>query len=53
MEQIGSPPESDELNEKMVSFLGSSTAKSKGKRGGVSTTRKRLGKSLKEMNSPE
>jgi hypothetical protein len=49
MEQIGSPPESEEMNEKMAALLGQQ-AKGKAKRSNGTVGRKRLGKSLKEMD---
>lgn len=52
MEQIGSPPESEEMNDKMAALLGQQ-AKSRAKRGNATVGRKRLGKSLKEMDVPE
>jgi len=52
IEEIGSPPESKEFNGKMASFIGAS-GKTKSKQGGNSTPRKRLGKSLKELDQPK
>ena len=47
VEQIGTPDESDELHPNMVALLQPTENKSKKKRG---PARKRLGKTLKEMN---
>lgn len=48
MEQIGSPPESEQISEKMAAVIGESQ-KGKTKRSTRTNTRKRLGKSLKEL----
>ena len=48
MEQIGSPPESEQISEKMAAVIGESK-KGKTKQSTRSNTRKRLGKSLKEL----
>lgn len=53
IEQIGSPPDTKELNEKMASFIDNSD-KPKGRRTGSNGSgRKRLGKSLKELDAPK
>ncbi len=51
MEQIGSPPDSDseEMNEKMAAMI-AQPEKAKGRKRGSGSGRKRLGKSLKEMD---
>jgi len=49
MEQIGSPSDSDELHPNVAAML--QTEAIKPKRAGSSSSRKRLGKSLKEMNA--
>lgn len=57
VEQIGTPGESGELHPNMVALLDggqeSNTKTTKRKRGGTAASRKRLGKSLKEMNATE
>lgn len=49
MEQIGSPSDSDELHPNVAAMLQGEATKPK--RAGSSAGRKRLGKSLKEMNA--
>ena len=49
MEQIGSPPDSEEMNEKMAAMI-AQPEKAKGRKRVSGSGRKRLGKSLKEMD---
>ena len=49
MEQIGSPPDSEGMNEKMAAMI-AQPEKAKGRKRGSGSGRKRLGKSLKEMD---
>ena len=50
MDQIGSPSDSDKLNANVAALVGQ-TNKTKPKRSPSGQSRKRLGKSLKEMES--
>ena len=50
VEQIGTPPDSDELNPRFAALL-TADDKAKSKPSAKSSGRKRLGKSLKEMDA--
>ncbi len=51
IEQIGTPADSDELHPNVAALLHGETSGGKTKRGGAGGGRKRLGKSLKEMDT--
>jgi hypothetical protein len=51
IEQIGTPADSDELHPNVAALLQAETGSEKPKRGGAGGGRKRLGKSLKEMDT--
>lgn len=52
IEQIGTPEDADELHPNVAAFLTGGEADKKTPRGGRNTGRKRLGKSLKDIESP-
>ncbi|TWT83389.1 hypothetical protein CA13_48540 [Planctomycetes bacterium CA13] len=51
IEQIGTPADSDELHPNVAALLVGETEQPKVTRGRAANNRKRLGKSLKDMNS--
>jgi len=52
VEQIGMPPENEELNQKVAALLEDpAKPQSKGRGGAGGTKRKRLGKTLKELDT--
>jgi len=53
VEQIGSPADADDLHPNVAAMLGAEPAKTKRSRSNNSNSRKRLGKSLKDMDSPK
>ncbi|TWU27099.1 hypothetical protein Pla52o_09590 [Novipirellula galeiformis] len=53
IEQIGTPEDSDDLHPNVAALLATDTGPTKSTRGKAAANKKRLGKSLKDMNSSE